>query len=53
MNTEEYDEGWASYNNEMNMDENPYRYGSEDYYEWESGWVDAAEYAGFTYGQRL
>lgn len=53
MNTEEYDEGWSCYNSGYEVEENPYQFGTDGYYEWEAGWYDAADYAGYTYGQRL
>lgn len=36
-----YTEGYATYENDLNEDANPYDPGSDDCVEWELGWRDA------------
>jgi len=39
---EYYREGLKAYENKMSVDMNPYEVGTEEHYQWEQGWYDAA-----------
>jgi len=41
-----YEIGYAAYgtNTDAGIDDNPYTLGSDDWYEWREGWLDAEEH---------
>lgn len=36
-------EGYTAFNNGVDYTENPYRYGSVEWFNWDDGWKDAEE----------
>lgn len=42
MDNTPYDKGFQAYQNGDSLIDNPYNEGSDDFYEWESGWVNAS-----------
>ena len=38
-----YDKGYQAFTDGMGIDSNPFENGSDDFFDWESGWVSAAD----------
>lgn len=38
-----YDDGFEAFHNGTDLDANPFQEDTDDYYEWEAGWVTASD----------
>lgn len=43
MKNTPYDSGYQAYFDGLDIDANPFKDGTDDYEDWESGWVTAAD----------